>query len=115
MPHAFHALHLVKARYESRKINSFLIHTSNEENYISILLLQQQQQSAYFDLRCQRQRRLLYETNLIQSAFVKVLLQSNCFVLTLCIRITPKRVHRNSVDLDEMQHNAAFRQGLHCL
>ena len=31
--------------------------------------------------------------------------------LTLCIRETPKRVENP----DEMQHNAEFRQGLHCL
>ena len=36
--------------------------------------------------------------------------------LTLCIRETPKRVLLQcSEDQDEMQHNAAFHQGLHCL
>ena len=33
---------------------------------------------------------------------------------TLCILETPKTL-ANSEDTDEMQHNAAFHQGLHCL
>ena len=36
----------------------------------------------------------------------------------LCIQETPKQVHctfANSEDRDEMQHNAAFHLGLHCL
>ena len=33
-PRAFYALHLVESRCESREINSLLIPTSNEENYI---------------------------------------------------------------------------------
>ena len=44
----------------------------------------------------------------------KVLYSYN--VLTRCIRETPKRVLLRIVKaLDEMQHNAAFHQGLHCL
>ena len=36
--------------------------------------------------------------------------------LTLCILETPKCVTlANSADPDEMQHDAAFHQGLHCL
>ena len=36
--------------------------------------------------------------------------------LTLCKLETPKRgTLANSKDPDEMQHNAAFHQGLHCL
>ena len=36
--------------------------------------------------------------------------------LTLCIRETSKQLNTfaNSEDPDEMQHNAAFHQGLHC-
>ena len=37
-------------------------------------------------------------------------------ILTLCIQETPKLViFANSEDPDEMQHNAAFHQGLNCL
>ena len=36
-------------------------------------------------------------------------------ILTLCTRETPKRVLLQSEDPDEMQHHAAFHQGLHCL
>ena len=36
--------------------------------------------------------------------------------LTLCIRENPSTgIMANSEDPDEMQHNAAFHQGLHCL
>ena len=36
--------------------------------------------------------------------------------LTLCIRETPKMsTFANREDPDEMQHNAAFHLGLHCL
>ena len=37
-------------------------------------------------------------------------------ILALCIQVTPKRVLlQNSEDPDEMRHNGAFHQGLHCL
>ena len=36
-------------------------------------------------------------------------------MLTLCILESTKRVLWQSEDPDEMQHNAAFHQGKHCL
>ena len=36
-------------------------------------------------------------------------------LLTLCILETLNRYFANREDPDEMQHNAAFHQGLHCL
>ena len=40
----------------------------------------------------------------------------NLFTLIFCIREIPKQVFfAKSEDPDEMQHHAAFHQGLHCL
>ena len=47
---------------------------------------------------------------------LEILMLLSLIVLSLCIQETPKRVFfANSEDLDEIQHNAAFHQGLHCL